>query len=100
MSKRVTGGDCAWTSIGIEIPAGFAALAAIFWLLSACGKFPPITLAEAHKLVPALRRQGRLMPRRLGVPALKILQPASTPRRLFSCSRYPPNGVAGVVRNQ
>jgi hypothetical protein len=40
--------------------AGFAVLAAVFWFFSSLVKFPPLTYAEADKLPPALRRQGRL----------------------------------------
>ena len=39
--------------------AGFAALAALFWLISALVKFPPLTWEETGKLPERLKRQSR-----------------------------------------
>jgi hypothetical protein len=44
------------------VSAGSASLAAVFWLLSSIVKLPPdqITWQTIDKIVPALRKQGRL----------------------------------------
>jgi hypothetical protein len=52
--------SCGSVSVLQWTAAGFAVLAAVFWLLSSLVRIPPLTYAESDKLPPALRRQGKL----------------------------------------